>query len=233
MKKKATIALLGALACWAQQNTAGQITGIVKGDDGSAVSGAAVYLKRTQTSGQSPRQQSEWATTAAADGTFEVGPLPNGQYTLCAQITLGNWLNPCEWGNSPPAVTVAPPQRSASATIVMKRGAVVSIRVNDPGQLLAQNEGKVPGAHLLLGVRNDAFGFRSASVASQDSGGRNYQVTIPFGESVNLVIASPFFSLANATGQALPTTGANTMQLLTPSGQTPPAITFGVTGGGK
>lgn len=233
MTKKVIIALLGALACGAQQNTLGQIAGTVKGDDGSAVDGAAVYLKRT-TSGQPSRQQSEWVTTATTDGAFQFGPVPSGQYTLCAQAASGNWLNPCEWTNSPTAVIVAAaPQGPASTTIVMTRGAVVFIRVNDPGQFLPKYDGKAPGAHLLVGVRSNALGFRTASVASQDSGGTNYQVTIPFGETVNLVVASQFFSLANATGQALSSSGGNAVQLLIPSGQVPPAITFTVTGGGK
>ena len=56
----------------------------------------------------------------------------------------------------------------------------------------SQNEGKTPGAHLLLGMDNDAFAFRPATVVSQDANGRNHQIVIPFNSPVKLVVYSSF-----------------------------------------
>lgn len=106
------------------------------------------------------------------------------------------------------------------------------IRVNDPAQLLAQNEGTTAGAQLLIGVANDGAVFRPASVISQDATGRNYQIVIPFNHLVNLAVASSFFQLANAVGVTIPRTGAS-IPVTVPSGQQPPAITLIVTGGAK
>jgi hypothetical protein len=69
-------------------------------------------------------------------------------------------------------------------------------------------------------------------LVSQDSSGRYYQVTIPFGENVSLVIPSSYFSIANAVG--LPLSNSETVApLLVPAGQAPPTITLAITGGGK
>jgi hypothetical protein len=102
----------------------------------------------------------------------------------------------------------------------VKRGATVLLRVNHPCQLLSQREGWLPGTYMLPGVRRS---FRRSKVLP---------VTIPFGENVNLVIPSSFFSLANATGQALSSSGT-VVPLLVPAGQAPPTITLAITGGGK
>jgi hypothetical protein len=112
----------------------------------------------------------------------------------------------------------------------MKRGAAVSIRVDDPSGLLVQNEGKTPGAHLLLGVRSDAGIFHTASVIAQDPGGRDYSVTIPFDAKVNLVVASSFFRLADATGAPFAASGAAAVPVAVPSGQAPPTLRLAVSG---
>jgi hypothetical protein len=108
----------------------------------------------------------------------------------------------------------------------------VPIRVNDPAQLLPQNEGKTAGAHLLIGIANDGGVFRPAPVISQDATGRNYQIVIPFNHPVNLSVYSSFFQLAGANGISLPRTGTS-IPVTVSSGQQPAAITLLVTGGGN
>src|SRR5580704_8971513 len=76
-----------------------------------------------------------------------------------------------------------------------EKGVAVPIRVDDPGLSLSQNEGKTPGAHLLLGVATDALTFHPASVVSTDALGRNQQIVIPFNMPVKLVVNSAFFKL--------------------------------------
>lgn len=105
------------------------------------------------------------------------------------------------------------------------------IRVNDPAQLLPQNEGKTPGAHLLIGLANDGGVFRPAPVTSQDAAGRNQQIVIPFGRPVSVSVYSSFFQLAGANGIALPRTGA-IIPVTASVGQQAPIITLVVTGGG-
>ncbi len=222
-----------ALAAQAQQAGPvgqGQVSVVVKGEDGSTLSGAGVFLKRTLAPGAPLRQRTDWGATASAAGAVTFNSLPNGQYTLCAQTASGNWLNPCEWGAARPTAVVNAALQAVETTLILKRGAAVSVRVDDPGGLLAQNEGKTPGAHLLLGVRSDALIFHPASVVAQDSAGRTYQITIPFDAKVNLVLASSFFRLTDGMGAALAASGSATIPVAVPSGQTPPTLRLVVSG---
>lgn len=222
-----------ALAAQAQQAGPagrGQISVTVTGEDGSVLSGVGVFLRRTLGPGAPLRQRTDWSATASPAGAVTFDLLPNGQYTLCAQAASGNWLNPCEWGAARPAVVVSAAQRTVNTTLVLKRAAAVSIRVDDPSRLLAQNEGRTPGAHLLFGVRSDALIFHPASIVAQDSAGRTYEVAIPFDARVNLVVASSFFRLTDATGAAFAASGSATVPVAVPSGQAPPTLRLAVSG---
>jgi hypothetical protein len=112
----------------------------------------------------------------------------------------------------------------------LKRGAAVSIRVDDPSGLLAQNEGKTPGAHLLLGVRSDVGIFHTGSVIAEDPAGREYSVTIPYDAKVNLVVASSFFRLTDTTAAPFAASGAASVPVAVPSGQVPPTLRLTVSG---
>jgi len=108
-----------------------------------------------------------------------------------------------------------------------------AVRVDDPDQRLAQHEGKTAGAHLLLGVGSDNFVFHPASIAAQDSMGRNYRILIPFGVPVKLVVNSSFFQLTDAVGLPLSRTSSTLIPVIVPSGQNPGTIRLIVTGGGR
>jgi len=107
------------------------------------------------------------------------------------------------------------------------------VRVDDAGQHLARHEGKTAGAHLLLGVGADNFVFRPASLASQDSGGRDYRVLVPFDAPVKLVVSSSFFQLRDAVGLPLARTGSTVIPVTVPPGQNPGFIRLIVTGSGR
>ncbi len=133
-------------------------------------------------------------------------------------------------GFSGPIVSVSSPGPAASATLVMKKGAVVPIRIDDPGQLLSQHEGKTPRARLLLGVGYGASVFRLVPLVSQDSGGRNHQIAIPFNTPVKLVMHSSLFNVNDAAGLPLATGRATVIPLLVSAGQQVAPIKFSVTG---
>jgi len=232
--RKLSVALICMAPCLAQQtrlNFTGVVAGTLRGDDGSAIVGGYVSLALLP---PHPKRlpQTEWTAVTGVGGTFRFGGLNDGRYGLCAQAPKSTWLNPCDWGLQPLMVTLSSAQPVASVTMVMKKGVAVPIRVDDPGRLLSQHEGKTPGAHLLIGVGNDAFVFLPASVTSQDAGGRNQQVVIPFNSPVKLAVYSSFFQLADATGLALPKTGAAIL-LTVPTGQQPATVGLRVTGGGR
>jgi hypothetical protein len=232
--RKLWLSLICVIPCLAQQprlNFSGVIAGSLTGGDGTKIVGGYVSLQRLPPYPQRVRQ-TNWTAVTAAGGTFRFEGLNDGSYQLCAQVPKSTWLNPCEWGPQPPVVTMSAAQAFAVVTLVMKEGAVVPIRLEDPAQLLAQHEGRAPGAHLLVGVANDARWFRPALVTSRDAGGKNYQVLVPFNSTVNIVVYSAFFQLADAGGLPLPRTRAAAIPVSVPAGQQPTPVRLRVTGGG-
>jgi hypothetical protein len=126
-------------------------------------------------------------------------------------------------------VTLSGTQPVATVTLTLKKGAVVPIRINDPGGFLPRYEGKSPGADLLIGVASDSRLFLPATVLSQDGSGRNHQIVIPFNSLVNLIVFSTQFQLSTL-GLPLPKVSSTKIPITAPSGGQPPTITLQVTG---
>jgi hypothetical protein len=221
-------------SCWAQTslNLTGSITGTLAGEDGSLIPAARItlLLSTSQNIRMRPRQ-TLWTAVTAAGGAFHFTGLNDGAYQLCAHVPASAWLNPCEWGLQPTTLSLSSSQPNATVHMVLKKGAAVSIRIDDPGQLLSQNEGRKPGAHLLLGVRNDASAICPARFLSQDTNGRNHEIVVPFNTTVNLVVQSSFFQVSNATGSPVGVAGPFVPVFAT-AGQQPPSVRLVVTGGG-
>ena len=165
----------------------------------------------------------------SSSGSFSFGGLASGKYALCVRAQSAVWLNPCEWGQLM-TFSVSVSQPVPPVTLILQQGAVIPIRIDDPAQALALNDSKTAGAQLLLGVTNDNLQFKPAPVISVDALGRNQQVVIPYGRTLNLVVVGAFFSIVNAaTGLALPKTPV-TLPLLVPLGSTPTAVHLLVAG---
>jgi hypothetical protein len=231
--RRIALLFIFAASCLAQQsrlNFTGAITGALAGDDGTALIGAHVTLHLLPPYPPGRLRQTDWAAVSGAEGSFRFVGLSEGRYQLCAQVLQSTWLNPCEWGLRPPTVSLSSAQPTAGVTMVLAKGAAVPIRIEDPGQLLSQNEGKTPGAHLLLGVPNDALVFCPASVVSRDATGRNHQIVVPFDSTVKLVVYSSFFRLSDAVGIPLPRTAVH-IPVLVPRGRPPTPVALKVTGG--
>ncbi|MEK7408932.1 MAG: hypothetical protein AAB225_28040 [Acidobacteriota bacterium] len=175
-------------------------------------------------------QKTDWDATTGAAGTFRFDSLPAGRYVFCARVPNSAWLSPCEWGLPSPAVSLSNASPTANATIVMKRGVPLRIRVDDAGQLLSRHEGKTPGARLLVGIGSAGYVFRLAPVVSEDSAGRNHQVVIPFDTPLKLVVRSSFFRVNDANALPLARTAATVIPFTVPSGQQVAPIRFTVTG---
>jgi hypothetical protein len=148
-------------------------------------------------------------------------------------VPNSTWLNPCEWNFPTPTATISRSNPNANATIILKGGAPVPIRIIDTGQLLAQNEGKTPGAGLLLGVSSPGLFFHRVLLASQDSSGRNYQIVVPFNTQLTLVLHSSFYRVNDANGLGLSQAVSTKIPLLVATGQQVTPITFTVLGTGR
>ena len=102
------------------------------------------------------------------------------------------------------------------------------IRIDDPSHVLAQNEGKTVGAHVLIALETPEHAYHQAQSISQDANGRNLVVTIPFGVPVNLLAYSSYFQLSDATGSPLSSIGGTITVTAATSGS--PTVHFVVTG---
>jgi hypothetical protein len=220
-----------ALMAQTQPISTGVIAGTVTGEDGTLIAGAHVgFLLQSSPPRRRKAAQTFWNVVSAADGSFSLSSLGGGAYKICADVPNSAWLNPCEWDLGPPSANLTASIHSAAVRMVFKKGAAVPIRIDDANHLLAQNEGKVPGAHFLIGAGTAIFSFHHASIASQDATGRNYQLLIPYNYAATLVVRSPFFNLSDAGGVSLPS--GTTIQLKVPAGQTPATVRLIVTGSG-
>ena len=225
------------LPCLAQQPqpvpplSPGTVTGTLTGDDGTLIGGALVGMALLAPYPVGRLRQPDPSVISGADGSFQFNQLANGSYRICVQAPGSPWLNPCKWGLQPPLVLVGSGQPTATLTVVVKKGALVPIRLSDPSGLLTQYESTVPAAQVLIGVSNDALFFRRAPVVSADAGGRSHQILIPFGVTVNLIVCSSFFQLSSA-GVALPKTSAS-VPITVPVGLQPALVTLVVAAGAQ
>jgi hypothetical protein len=233
--KKLCMLLPLALSCVAQgplAPDAGSLSGLLRGDDGSAIEGAyiSVRYQRVVPPGRSlPPLTGSYDRTArsATDGSFRLEHLRPGDYLVCVQAPRSHWLALCDWGATPLKVSIGPGQ-AATAHITLRKGAILPIRVEDPARTLALNEGKTPGAHLLAGVGAGDALFRPALLVSEDGTGRTYHSLVPFDVPVKVVLSSSAFQLADERGASQPKT--TILPVIAPRGQAQPAVRVIVTG---
>jgi hypothetical protein len=215
------------------QTVTGTINGVLAGEDGTALQGGSVVLHLiTKSLSRTGRQRTDWTTVTGAAGAFQLQGLPEGDYTLCPRVPNSTWLNPCDWNFPTPTVTITRSAPTAAIKITLKRGAAVPIRINDSGQLLAQNEGKTPGAGFLLEVTDSRPGsfFRLVPLVSQDATGRNHQIVIPLNTPLTLFVHPTFYRVNDATGAPLSQGVTTKIPLLAVSGQQVAPVVFAITG---
>lgn len=110
---------------------------------------------------------------------------------------------------------------------------MVPVRIDDTGQLLEHNEGKTPGAGLLLRLSSPGRFFRILPLVSKDSVGRDHRIVVPFDVPLTLVVHPSFYYVNDASNSPLSRTLSTKIPLLVPSGQRVPPIKFTITGTGR
>jgi hypothetical protein len=166
---------------------------------------------------------------SAADGTFQISGLPAGSFTVCVQVPGGGFIDTCEWQILPLRVDVKAGQAVAGLKFKLQKGAILHVRLNDPGNLLSPSATAKTVPQLLMGVHAARGLFRPATLVSRDTTGTTHAVTIPFDTAVNFTILSPQVSLADAKGAAIGLAATN-VPVTVPSGTSPTPLTFYVIG---
>jgi hypothetical protein len=81
-----------------------------------------------------------------------------------------------------------------------------------------------------LELSGPGFFFRAVPLVSQDSGGRNYQIVIPFNTALKLIVHPSLYNVSDANGNALSKSVSATIPLLATIGQEVAPIMFTVSG---
>jgi len=234
-KTRATVvalAFLLGLPLRAASTTAGTVQGSVADDSGRIVAGARVLISyaapANATHSSAPTITGPIAARVQSDlsGQFSATALPPGQYIACAEALTPGLLNPCSWTTSAPTFTVNAGQTATGVNIVMAKGAVLPIHVNDPLGLLKTVTGPVD-FDLEIHVVTPNGAHYGAPIQAQTSAGRDYAIAIPFGTGVAVRVLSAHFTVTDQSGNAVVPAGAS---VTVPVGTTAQQILYTVTG---
>jgi hypothetical protein len=196
----------------------GEILLTLISEEGIPISGGIITLHLAQPEQKSKMQRTDWTSKTDAAGSVRITALPQGKYTTCVIVPDTNWLSPCEWNIPTPSVSITADSPTTAATILMRRGVTLTVRVDDPLQLLPQHEGKTDGAFVLIGAVSSGFVFHQMPVVSRDSKGRDQEVLIPFDTPVELLVRSSFFRINDPSGLAIGKTVSTKVPVSAPKG---------------
>jgi hypothetical protein len=219
--RKLLLAALIPVSILLSQSNPGAIRGTVADDKGHAISGAIVTAQL-----RALPPSSKTAVTAS-DGSFQLTSLPAGPYVLCAQVTAGGYLDPCQWTATPPAATVAAAQ--VSVNITLPKGSIVKVRMQDANRQMSQKtkDGRQP--HLLIGLPTPR-GFSPAHLTHQDSAGSDFEVTVPFDTNLTMHVVSRDLKLGDGRGAPLANNAARDSFLQSSGDRGPKTFQYTVLG---
>jgi hypothetical protein len=185
----------------------------------------------------------------ATGGTFQIGSLSAGRYTICVQAN--GLLDPCQWDLATVVVTVGAGESSTGNALTLKAGSVTTLRLDDPSQVLAANAkaGRSPSilAGIWSGTTTAALApivaiasktilpsppkqFHPMRMASQDATGSNYEVLIPHNTPLDFHIESPDVVLADLSGLALANNASDVAFQHISSSPTPASFHYQIVG---
>lgn len=211
----------GLLAVMAQhpRTVGGTILGAVAGEDGTVVTGT-ISLHRTNVRTKSRLPiQTEWRAALDEKGAFRFAFLPSGQYFACVRAAKGLWLDPCEWDESFPTASILDEKSTTELKIVLRQGTAVQVRVDDPGGLRSQHEGKTAGAGMMVAIASDGLVLRFVPVISTDAVGRTHQLIVPYERALRLIVQSGFFKVSDSLGVPLRETEATVVPFTVAKGK--------------
>lgn len=153
---------------------------------------------------------SQQHTFAGPDGAFQFTKLPAGTYFLCAQVPLTSlgpkddpFVDSCAWQDfTSPRLPLLAGQAKLDAIITVKRGHLLTIRVNDPAKLLPATAAK-SDSRLSLSIAGPAKLPQEILISSKDAAGRTHSIVIPYDTAHKLAIHTSGFALKDANARDL------------------------------
>lgn len=152
-------------------------------------------------------------TKSGGDGAFQISGLTSGNYSICVQAAGDQYLDPCQWSDSPATVTLAAGQATTGISMKLTAASVLNVQIQDAQQVLSQltKDGRRPD--LAVGVWGPKGIYYPAHTSGGQSGGGSlpsgttsysYRLAVPLDTALNFYIASHDVKLGDATGVALP-----------------------------
>ena len=146
---------------------------------------------------------------SATNGDFVFITLPRGAYTLCGQILPTGAkkedpaVNSCDWmePSSTLKLTLAKDEHRTGLRLNLKRGRLITVRVNDPGKVLSAVSSNRSSAEVSVLVAGPSGLMNRVPVLNTDSGGRNHAIVIAYDTPHRLFVHSDAFSLTDANSQ--------------------------------
>jgi hypothetical protein len=132
--------------------------------------------------------------------------LPAGNYVACGQAATQGFLDPCHFGASTPTFSVAKGQIVSGVKIVMAKGAVLPIHIDDAQGLLAAATGVIAPDCRVQMVTSHGYRY-DAVIVAQSATGRDHQITVPFGGQVTLQVIAPHLIVNDDSGQPVSAAG--------------------------
>jgi len=161
---------------------------------------AGILVNVVWVAGAMPKGFQPLSTLSDANGLFSFPGLQAGLYRVCPG-PLNGLLNPCEWFDNPPSALLgAGPLSRAELRIVLVRGRLLNIRVEDPEAKLQVSAKGVADHVVSVSVRSPK-GIHMAPQALADAGGVSHMLVVPAGVSLGVDVTSPTLNVV-AQGEA-------------------------------
>jgi len=228
-----TLALLLTTCATLPAQVPGSVSGTVVDNAGKPVVHARIFISRalpstTARPAAPPVITGPRVITTMTDhtGAFLSGHLPAGDYVACAQFPAQGLLDPCHWAATAPQFTVTSGKTTTGVQIVMTKGAVLPIHIDDPHQLLQTPKGALASDLHVQVVTAKGHHYEAIIVASSKNS-RDHQITLPFGTTVSVQVVCPHLAVDDDTGK--PATAAG-KSVSVASGSAPGQLKFTVTG---
>ena len=199
MKFQALLTSLCFFTCGAQAQTSDQsssIAGSVLDQNAKPVRGAQVVLRRIS----GPKRAKILLPPnllSDSNGAFKAVSLPSGTYQGCASLVGTNLLNPCEWLQNPPTITVGVGEAKTNLQINMKLGKQLNVRLDDGQQMLKVPVQGHPGETVkpVLVQVSSPYGLHLPHTVANDASGQTYTWTVPAGVALKLDVWSASLSV--------------------------------------
>ena len=218
----AALAIISAVtAC------AASIAGTVTAADGTLID-AALTLHDLSTARVAGAQPFDHRFASGRDGTFSHSGIPAATYEICVDAPHQRVLDPCRWGDSTAKVTLAAGDAVTGFALIVRRGYLLQVRVNDPGQVLPAPVGGIAGSALQMTVQTPLGRYENLRLQGSDAAGRTHYLVIPYDRPFLLsASAGPGLALIDSYGQRY-TNDSALIPILVAAGGSQPAVTFRV-----